>query len=61
MGGKREIIVTVNTIQTWNLINVQYFLKIHALFDSQEVVTGWSKLKQLSTKIKLDRLNRPEK
>lgn len=58
MGGKSEIIVTVNTIQMWNLINAEDFLKMHALFDSQEVVTG---LKQLSTKTKLDRLNRPEK
>lgn len=55
MGGKIKIIVTENTIQMWNLINVEDFLKLHALFDSQEVVTG---LRQLSTKTKLDRLNR---
>lgn len=58
MGGKSEIIVTVNTIQMRNLINVEGFLKRHALFDSQEFVTG---LRQLSTKTKLDRLNRSEK
>lgn len=40
MGGQSEITVTVNTIQMWNLINAEDFLKMHALFDSQEVVTG---------------------
>lgn len=58
MGGKSEIIVTENTIQMWNLINVEDFLKLHALFDSQEVVKG---PRQLYTKTKLDRLNRSQK
>lgn len=41
MGRNSEIIVTENTIQTWSLINMEEFLKIRALSDSQEEITGF--------------------
>lgn len=40
-GGKSEIIIIENIIQTWNLIDLEDSLKMHALSDNQDEITGF--------------------
>lgn len=54
-GGKNEIIITENIIQTWNLMDLEDSLKMHALSDNQDEITGF---RQLFTKTKLNIINR---